>query len=76
MLIKSLEFESDMEQCVRAGYCCTLLGLLAVIIHTHCELLSYWMGKLGDVNVPEGPKRFIPHVFAANKTEIQSSSHL
>lgn len=33
----------------------TLFGSLAVMIHTHWELLSYWIGKLGDVKVPEGP---------------------
>lgn len=44
----------------------TLLGFEAVIIHTHCALLSYWMGKLGDVKVPEGPWRLLPHVFTVN----------
>lgn len=43
----------------------TLFGSLAVMIHTHWELLSYWIGKLGDVKVPEGPCRFDPHVFTA-----------
>lgn len=43
----------------------TLFGSLAVMIHTHWELLSYWIGKLGDVKVPEGPWRFDPHVFTA-----------
>lgn len=43
----------------------TLFGSLAVMIHTHWELLSYWIGKFGDVNVPEGPCRFDPQVFTA-----------
>lgn len=43
----------------------TLFGSLAVMIHTHWELLSYWIGKLGDVNVPDGPCRFDPQVFTA-----------
>lgn len=45
----------------------TLFGLLAVMIQTHWELLSYWIGKFGEVNVPDGPCRFDPHVFTVNK---------
>lgn len=45
----------------------TLLGFEAVIIHTHCALLSYWIGKLGDVKVPDGPWRLLPHVFTVNR---------
>lgn len=45
----------------------TLLGFEAVIIHTHCALLSYWMGKFGDVKVPDGPWRLLPHVFTVDK---------
>lgn len=45
----------------------TLFGSLAVMIHTHCELLSYWMGKLGEVKVPDGPCRFDPQVFTATE---------
>lgn len=44
-----------------------MFGSLAVMIHTHWELLSYWMGKFGDVNVPDGPCRFDPHVFTARE---------
>lgn len=47
----------------------TLFGSLALMIHTHWELLSYWIGKLGDVNVPEGPCKFEPHVFTAAESE-------
>ena len=43
----------------------TLFGSLAVTIHTHWELLSYWIGKFGEVKVPEGPCRFDPQVFTA-----------
>lgn len=45
----------------------TLLGFEAVIIHTHCALLSYWIGKFGDVKVPDGPWRLLPHVFTVNR---------
>lgn len=47
-----------------------MFGSLAVMIHTHWELLSYWMGKLGDVKVPEGPCRFDPHVFTDKEREV------
>lgn len=49
----------------RGGF--TLLGFDAVIIHTHCALLSYWIGKFGDVKVPDGPWRLLPHVFTVDK---------
>ena len=51
----------------------TLFGSLALMIHTHWELLSYWMGKLGEVKVPEGPCRLLPHVFTVNNTAHRGS---
>ena len=32
-----------------------LFVFTAVMTQTHCALLSYWNGKLGDVKVPLGP---------------------
>lgn len=45
----------------------TLAGLSAVMIHTQCALLSYWMGKLGEVMMPEGPRRWASHMRAAER---------
>lgn len=39
---------------------------------THCALLSYWKGKLGDVKVPLGPWRLEPHVFTEREIEISN----
>ncbi len=32
------------------------------------------MGKFSEVNVPEGPERFIPQVFAAKQRNTETSS--
>lgn len=54
----------------------TLFGFDAVIIHTHWALLSYWMGKLGDVKVPDGPWRLLPQVFTVKKKRIKEHNDI
>lgn len=68
-------FGLSLGKSTNSNHSPTLFGSLAVMIHTHCELLSYWMGKFGDVKVPEGPCRFDPQVFTA-KVKRSTQTHI